>query len=251
MIPTPDQISPEDLESLTLQDLGLAKRPHTILTQHQVAVSQLVAMTVDDLLAYPGLGEGSVHKIAASLKRRGLFLRPSPPTPRQERHQRARERGLPLRDRWFAGETLAQIAVSVGLSTQRVYELILRADPNAIAKRKAAAKAKVEERGLPLRDRWLAGETLAQIAPSVGVSPDRVRQLILDADRDAMAKRFILRAAARGKITPEEVKQLFDRLNPGAEREEKLPDATWLLRRHLGRRSPNPSPEPTKGPSDA
>jgi len=181
MIPTPDQISPEDLESLTLQDLGLAKRPHTILTQHQVAVSQLVAMTVDDLLAYPGLGEGSVHKIAASLKRRGLFLRPSPPTPRQERHQRATERGLPL------------------------------------------------------RDRWLAGETLAQIAPSVGVSPERARQLILQADHDAPTKRRILQAAARGKITPEEVKQLFDRLNPGAEREEKLPDATRLLRRHLGR----------------
>jgi len=226
MIPTPGQMHHDDPESLTLRDLNLTKRPYTVLTRNKVTVSELLTMTREDLLAYRGLGEGSVHRIAASLKRRGLFLRPSPPTPRQERHQRARERGLPLRDRWFAGETLAQIAVSVGLSTQRVYELILRADPNAIAKRKAAAKAKVEERGLPLRDRWFAGETLAQIAPSVGVSPDRVRQLILDADRDTMAKRFILRAAARGKITPEEVKQLFDRLNPGAEREEKLPDAT-------------------------
>jgi len=171
MIPTPDQMHHDDPESLTLRDLNLTKRPYTVLARNKVTVSELLTMTREDLLAYRGLGEGSVNAIAVSLKRHGLSLRTSPPS--TEQPQRATERGSQLRDRWLAGETMAQIAFSEGLS------------------------------------------------------PEKARQFILQADHDAPTKRRILQAAARGKITAEEVKQLFERLNPNAERyREEHPDAT-------------------------
>jgi len=216
MIPTPGQMHHDDPESLTLRDLNLTKRPYTVLTRNKVTVSELLTMTREDLLAYRGLGEGSVNAIAVSLKRHGLSLRTSPPTPRQERHQRARERGLQLRDRWLAGETMAQIAVSEGVSQNRVSQLIMWADPDAAAKRRAATQTKAEQQGLRLRDRWLAGETQEQLAVSEGLSPQQVSRLIMQADPDAAAKR----KAATQAETEQRGLQLRDRWLAGETQEQ-------------------------------
>jgi hypothetical protein len=128
-------------ETLTLEDLHLAGRPYRRLAHHQVTVSALVNMTAEDLLAYPGLGEGSVASVIVCLGRFGLSLRPSPPPPEPERRRLAKERGAAMRERWVAGETLDQIAASAGISRERVRQLIWRADPNAAVARRAIRKA--------------------------------------------------------------------------------------------------------------
>ena len=128
-------------EALTLEDLHLASRPYRRLAHHQVTVKALVAMTAEDLLAFPGIGEGSVRNVNASLGRFGLSLRPSPPPPEPERRRLAKERGTAMRDRWVAGETLDQIATSAGVSRERVRQLIWFADPRASVTRRTIRKA--------------------------------------------------------------------------------------------------------------
>ncbi len=117
-----------------LDDLELTTLPKRVLAAHGLSVRDLTELTAEDLLAIPGLGEGSVNVIKLRLRRVGLSLCPSP---EPERKRCVRERGEALRDRWFAGETLDQIAASVGVTRERVRQLIYRADPEAGNKRKA------------------------------------------------------------------------------------------------------------------
>lgn len=128
-------------ETLTLEDLRLAGRPYHLPAYHQVTVSALVTMTAEDLLAYLGIGEGSVANVIVCLGRLEISLRPSPPPPEPERRRLARERGAAMRERWVAGETLDQIATSAGISRERVRQLILLADPDAVTTRRAIRKA--------------------------------------------------------------------------------------------------------------
>lgn len=117
-----------------LDDLELTTLPKRVLAARGLSVRDLTELTAEDLLAIPGLGDGSVSVIKHRLGRVGLSLRPSP---EPEKKRRVRERGEELRDRWFAGETLDQIAASLGVSPERVRQIIYRADPEAGDKRRA------------------------------------------------------------------------------------------------------------------
>lgn len=80
-------------DTLALDDLGLAARPYRRLSHHGVTVSGLTCLSAEDLLLYPGLGEGSVRNVEACLVRFGLSLRPPSPKPEPEKRRRAKERG--------------------------------------------------------------------------------------------------------------------------------------------------------------
>lgn len=129
----------------SLDDLELRPKMHRVLSEHQVTLSQLIEMTAEDLMCFDGIGQGGVNYLNGRLRGFGLCLRPSAPK-KSERRLAAEQRGAAFAKRWFAGETLDEIAKSSGISQGRVRQLIWVSDPRASEKKRAMRSAARNEK---------------------------------------------------------------------------------------------------------
>ena len=111
---------------LGLDQLGLAARPFHILVRAGISLDLLLTLTPTDLLAFKNLGETSVRNIEARLADCGLFLPPDPRAPATHRRDAALDRDRLLHDRHEAGETFDALATDLGVSRERVRQLIYR-----------------------------------------------------------------------------------------------------------------------------
>jgi hypothetical protein len=111
---------------LSLDDLGLASRPFHVLVGHRISLERLLTLSRTDLLAFKNLGETSVRDIEARLADRGLSLAPDPPAWINHRRVAAAERGRALHERHQAGETFDAIGADLGLSRERIRQLVRR-----------------------------------------------------------------------------------------------------------------------------
>ena len=112
--------------ALHLDQLELAARPFQILVRAGITLDRLLTLTRTDLLAFKNLGETSVRNIEARLADRGLYLAPDPPAAINHRRVASLERGRTLHERHQAGETLDAIAADLGLSRERIRQLVRR-----------------------------------------------------------------------------------------------------------------------------
>ena len=124
---------------LGLDGIGLAARPLHILVSAGITLDRLLTLTRTDLLAFKNLGETSVRNIEARLADRGLSLVSDPPAPVNHRRVAALERGRVLHERHQAGETFDAIAADLGVSRERVRQLVHRYQ--------AYEKAEIERKG--------------------------------------------------------------------------------------------------------
>jgi len=124
--PPSDDIWQRRAADLDVDHLGFAAQPLHLLVQSGISFDQLLTLSRTDLLSLRNWGEGSVRNIEARLADRGLSLAADPPAPVDRRRIAAAERGRVPHERHQAGETFDEIAADLGLSRERVRQLVRR-----------------------------------------------------------------------------------------------------------------------------
>ncbi len=175
-------------DSVLISDAGLSVRATNVLRRRGlVDLTEVAALTRDQLGSLPALGAKSLDEIERALRMHGLALATRPqvplPLPTAEESPQLDE----MAERLRRGQSVAEIATAHGISPKQVYRRLSATGLlNQSEQRpgRTSRPKRVDPRIADMAQRRLRGETLDDIGKAYNVTRERVRQILKQAGID-------------------------------------------------------------------